>query len=463
MIKEIKIPDIGEKVESLQVVGILVAPGDMVEVDQGIVEVETSKAMVEIPSPERGKIVEVLVEEGQELKIGQAVAKIEVGAAASSDAGESDDGKTDATTKQKKEKASEAETKTDTADTQPESPQPEPAKAKKSPEKPKAASPSGDTKRSSAPAPKKSAPAPSAAGAAPASPSVRRLSRELGVDINEIEGTGPSGRITDDDVKDFVRRQVNSSGFSLPSGPAETDLPNFSKWGEVSHEPMTMLRSTIAQSMSLAWHTVPQVTQFDEADITELERFRKKYGAHIKEAGGKLTVTAILIRVITAALQRFPRFNASIDTKNKEIIYKKYINIAVAVDTENGLVVPVLKNVERKNIHELSVELTDIADRTRTRKVKPDELEGGTFTISNQGGIGGTNFTPIVYWPQVAILGVSRSRSHLEHMDGRTEPRTILPLALSYDHRIIDGADAARFLRWIVDALEHPLLLNLEN
>jgi pyruvate dehydrogenase E2 component (dihydrolipoamide acetyltransferase) len=442
MIKEIKIPDIGEKVESGLVVGVLVSAGDTIEVDQPIIEIETDKAVVEIPSPEKGKIIELMVKVDDEVTIGQVIARVEVAGSV----------------KEETEKSV---------------PEPEPD-SEKADEKSKERAVEETGKRSAGKSvseavdrsepPKTPAPIDEKpARIAPAAPSVRRLARELGADINQVGGSGPGGRISKDDVKAYVKKAMTGKRILNASGPASRELPDFSRWGEVTREKLSKIRSIIADTMSYSWNVVPHVTQFDEADITELETFRKKYGRQIQEAGGRLTVTAILIKVLTAALQRFPRFNASLDMDNGEIIYRNYYNIGIAVDTDRGLIVPVLQNADQKNIRELSVELTDISERTRNKKIMRDELEGGTFTISNQGGIGGTNFTPIVYWPQVAILGVSRSRSHPAHMGDCVESRTILPLALSYDHRIIDGADAARFLRWVVDALEHPLLLNLEN
>jgi pyruvate dehydrogenase E2 component (dihydrolipoamide acetyltransferase) len=263
-------------------------------------------------------------------------------------------------------------------------------------------------------------------------------------------------------VKQFVKGIVSRGGAGR-EGQATGQMPDFSKWGEVEREKLSRIRSVIAENTGHAWSIVPHVTQFDEADITELEEFRKKYGSQVEQAGGKLTVTAILLKIVTEALKRFPRFNASIDTVAGEIIKKKYYHIGVAVDTENGLLVPVIRDVDRKDLEELSVELTELAERTRERKVDLEEMEGGTFTVSNQGGIGGVGFTPIVFWPQVAILGVSRAQERAVFREGTFVPRTILPLALSYDHRIVDGADAARCLRWIVEALEHPLLLQLDR
>jgi pyruvate dehydrogenase E2 component (dihydrolipoamide acetyltransferase) len=286
----------------------------------------------------------------------------------------------------------------------------------------------------------------------------------VGIDIAEVTGTGPGGRISIDDVKTAVAERLNR-GVGPAAGLPAAELPDFSRWGEVRREPMSKVRKLTAEAMSRAWLTAPQVTNHDLADITELEELRRAYKGRVEAAGGKLTMTAVLIKVAASALKLFPDLNASIDPAGSEIIYKDYVNIGVAVDTDNGLLVPVIKNADTKNITEISIELDDLAARARNRKIKPDEMQGGTFSISNLGGIGGTGFSPIVNWPEVAILGVSRSRvqpewdSELEDF----EPRRMLPLSLSYDHRMVDGAEAARFLAWFTEALESPLLLALEG
>jgi len=444
MVKDIVIPDIGESVESGQVVGILVKIGDKIEVDQAIIEVETDKAVVEIPSPLAGKITAVLVKESDEVKIGQAIAKIDTADSGSEKSEKPKDKSTKPETEPEKDTDSKPEETVAAAEKVEELKPPEPE-----PPAPTVVPPATKDKDRLLP---------------PAAPSVRRLARELGADIYQITGSGPGGRITIDDVKKYVK-QVMTSGGPVASAAVTTTprLPDFGKWGEIQREDISKVRSIIAENMALAWHTVPHVTQFDKADITILDDFRKKYAKEVDEAGGKLTVTTILLKVITAALQRFPRFNASLDMDKGEIIYKKYYHLAIAVDTDRGLLVPVIRDVDKKSIKELAIELTDMAERTRNKKIKPDELEGGTFTVSNQGGIGGTNFTPIVYWPQVAIMGISRASMEPRYIDDKPVPRLIMPLSLSYDHRIIDGADAARFLRWVVEALENPLLLNLDH
>jgi pyruvate dehydrogenase E2 component (dihydrolipoamide acetyltransferase) len=295
---------------------------------------------------------------------------------------------------------------------------------------------------------------------APASPSIRRLARELGLDIHQIRGSGPSGRITESDVKRHVRdRRPDTSHTALPQTP---ELPDFSRWGEIEIEQMETVRRLTAQSTATSWSSIPHVTQFDEADVSHVMAFIEKNAKSAEKAGARLTITAIITRICALGLQRFPQFNASVDMTHQRIIHKRYVHIGIAVDTPRGLLVPVVRDADRKSILELAKAIADLAERARNKKIKPDELEGGTFTISNQGGIGGAGFTPIVLWPQVAILGISRSAVKPVYNKDRLEPRTILPLSLSYDHRIIDGADAARFLRWICDCLNQPLTLFLE-
>jgi pyruvate dehydrogenase E2 component (dihydrolipoamide acetyltransferase) len=302
--------------------------------------------------------------------------------------------------------------------------------------------------------------------AAPASPAVRRLAREIGVDINVVEGTGANGRITQEDVKEHARRilsSVGSAGAGMPAlaARAARQLPDFSKFGQVERQAWTNIRRVTAEHLSYAWNAIPHVTQFDKADVSELEVLRKRHKEQVANAGGNLTVTAMIVRILATAVRKFPQFNASIDTERGEIVFKKYVNIGVAVDTDRGLLVPVIRNADEKNITQIAVELNQLAERARDRKLTQDDMSGGSITISNLGGIGGTYFTPIVNWPEVAILGVSRGAIEPVWKDGQFEPVQRLPLSLSYDHRVIDGADAMRFLRWVVEAIEQPFLLSL--
>ena len=298
----------------------------------------------------------------------------------------------------------------------------------------------------------------------PAAPSVRRLAREIGIDVAEVRGTGPGGRISADDVKAHSRALSSRRAAAPAAAGTQTEaapLPDFSKWGDVERKPMSNVRRVTARHMAGVWGTIPHVTQFDKADVTDLETWRRQYGKTVEASGGKLTPTAVAMKVAAAALSKFPAFNASIDVDSEEVVYKKYIHIGVAVDTERGLLVPVVRDVDRKNILELSVELTETSARARSGKLGIEEMQGGTFTISNLGGIGGTSFTPLVNAPEVAILGIARSSQEPVLVDGEFAPRLMMPLALSYDHRLIDGADGARFLRWFCDALENPFLLAL--
>lgn len=289
---------------------------------------------------------------------------------------------------------------------------------------------------------------------------MRRFARELGVEIAEVAGSGPAGRVTTEDVKTHVRTGMGRQAAALP---AAAPLPDFSKWGPVQREKMSNVRRATARNLGQSWPAVPMVTQFDKADITELEQLRAQFGKRAEAAGGKLTPTALILKVVAGALKRFPQFNASIDLANEEIVFKQYIHVGVAVDTDRGLLVPVLRDVDQKNTIQLAVELGQIAQRARERKLSMDEMQGGCFTISNLGGIGGTGFTPLVNAPEVAILGVSRGSVEPVWVDGQWQPRQMLPLSLTYDHRLIDGADGARFLRWVCEALEQPFLLMLEG
>jgi pyruvate dehydrogenase E2 component (dihydrolipoamide acetyltransferase) len=298
---------------------------------------------------------------------------------------------------------------------------------------------------------------------APAAPSVRRMARELGVDVNQVAGSGPGGRISVEDVKEHTKRLVAGAGSG---GSARAiPLPDFSRFGPIERQPMRAVRRKTAEHLSAAWATIPHVTQFDLADITGLEELRKKFAKQVETAGGNLTVTAIAVKVAAAALRVFPQFNASLDPTSEEIILKKYVHIGVAVDTDRGLLVPVIRDADKKNIVQLSVELAQLSEKARTRKISVEEMQGGCFSISNLGGIGGTYFTPIVNAPEVAILGISRARMEPVHQkeSGQFVPRFMLPLSLSYDHRVIDGADAIRFLRWVAEALEQPFLLSLQG
>jgi pyruvate dehydrogenase E2 component (dihydrolipoamide acetyltransferase) len=287
------------------------------------------------------------------------------------------------------------------------------------------------------------------------------MARELGVDINQVAGSGEGGRISVDDVKAHAKRLVTdvlrSGGITAPP------LPDFSRWGDTERQPMRAVRRKTAEHLSSVWASVPHVTQFDVADVTALEELRHKYAKQAEAAGGALTVTAIAVKVAAAALRKFPQFNASIDMRSSEIVLKKYVNVGIAVDTDRGLLVPVIRDADRKNLVQIAVELAQLSDKARTRKIALDEMQGGCFSISNLGGIGGTYFTPLINAPEVAILGISRAAIQPRYVDGSFVPRLMLPLSLSYDHRVIDGADGIRFLRWVAEAMEQPFLLALNG
>lgn len=432
------LPELGENVVSGDIVSIFVRAGDDIALDQAVLEIETDKAVIEVPSSVVGEVTEVLVKEGDKISPGQPVLKV-TGTAPS---------------KRKSKQASQP-APAPVAPVQPATPAVQPATPVAGPA---LASPS-------APATKRPP------ESVPAAPSVRRLAREIGIDITEVNGTGPGGRILLQDVKAFSRQKhveartaAEQPQVVAPAASAAPPLPDFSKWGEIETESMSNVRRATAEHLSHAW-AAPHVTQFDKADITAAEAFRKRFAKQAEAAGGKLTVTAILLKVVAAALKKFPQFNASIDMAKREVIYKKYVHIGVAVDTPRGLLVPVIRDVDQKSIVQLAAELAQMSDRARNRKTGLDELQGGTFSISNLGGIGGTAFTPVVNTPEVAILGVSRGGFEpvYNRETGQFEPRMMLPLALSYDHRLIDGADGARFIRWIVEAIENPFLMSLEG
>jgi pyruvate dehydrogenase E2 component (dihydrolipoamide acetyltransferase) len=291
---------------------------------------------------------------------------------------------------------------------------------------------------------------------------VRKLAREIGVDIGQVNPSAAGKAITAADVKAHAKNILTSGGSApMAGGIAAVPLPDFARFGDIRREAMSNVRKVTMESMTRSWTTIPHVTQQDKADITELEKFRKSFGGPVQQAGGKLTATAILVKVLAEALKKFPQFNVSLDAPNAEIIYKDYYNIGVAVDTEHGLMVPVIKDVDQKSITEIALDLTDISQKARSRKLSLDDFQGSCMTITNLGGIGGTSFTPIVNSPEVAILGVSRSTMEPVYIDGEFVPRNMMPLSLSYDHRAIDGADGARFTRWICTALEHPMSILL--
>lgn len=462
---EFKLPELGENVEKGDVTRVLVSVGDIVKVDQSVVELETDKATIEVPTSVAGKVTAVRVKAGDKVKVGQVVLELDPSSALGAGAG-----------------AGGAEAPAAKASAPAAKPEPVPAPKPEAARREvvdintaRAAAPRAvEAKPVPAPAPVRveaasasgaslgaGAAAVASAVAVPAAPSVRRFARELGLDIHDVAGTGPGGRIGPEDVKEYVKSTLASpasDGVAARRAP----LPDFSKWGEVDVRPMSNIRRKTAEHLSLAWQA-PHVTQHDRADITALEEFRHTYGPKVEKAGGKLTVTAIVIKVCAAAIARYPQFASSVDLVNETMVFKKYCHIGVAVDTPNGLLVPVIRDVNQKTITEIAAELAILSQKARDKKLSLDEMSGGVFSITNLGGIGGTSFTPIINPPEVAILGLSRtSMEPVWKADpGQFVPRAMLPMSLSYDHRAIDGADAARFLRFVADGLEQPMTMVL--
>lgn len=462
---EVKVPKISEGVESAEVVEILVSEGDTIEEEQSIIAVETDKASVEVPSSDAGKVKEIKVKEGDEIKVGDVILVLEESGDAEKKEAEDKEEKQDTKepgaeakeAEQAKEKPDQKEDKEDKeqkaeseekGEADAEAQKDEIAAKKETKEDQEAEKKEQETKEKEEDQEK----AKETDQEVPASPAVRRLARELGVEIRAVEGSGPGGRITEEDVKSKTRKDKDSGKAASP----QPDLPDFSQWGTVEREPLSNIRLSIARNLSASWQAIPHVTQFDQADISNIEEYRQKNSGKAEKAGGKLTITAIMVKIVANALQQFPKFNASLDLDKEEVILKKYFHIGIAVDTEKGLLVPVVRDVDKKTIMELAVEINELAEKARSGKLSPEDMQGGNIAISNLGGIGGTNFTPLVYHPQVAILGLSRASTQPVFMDGKFEPRQVLPLSLSYDHRLIDGAEGTRFLHWIKQALEDP-------
>jgi pyruvate dehydrogenase E2 component (dihydrolipoamide acetyltransferase) len=448
---EFRLPELGENIDQGDLVRLMISPGSRVSEGQPVMELETDKAVVEVPSSVSGTVKEIQVKEGQKVKVGQVIFTLEGGASTQPE--KTKHVPVEHISEQHEARLSvqaaiQAEGKTPAQVFLPDQPHPSAPKTFAMPEQ------LGKVAGTEHRAP------------APAAPHVRRLAREVGVDIYEVKGTGPGGRISEDDVKAHAKVLLTSAAAAQSSQGrqfAQPELPDFTKFGKVERVSMRGVRRKTAQHLWEAWSTIPHVTQQDKADITELEQLRARFAPKAQEAGGKMTVTAIALKVCASALKIFPQFNASIDMAKEEIIYKQYVNIGVAVDTDRGLLVPVLHDVDKKNIVELAAELTQLSKKARDKKLTPSEMEGGTFTITNLGGVGGTGFSPIVNYPEVAILGLSRASMEPVWMNGKFEPRQVLPLSLSYDHRLIDGADAARFLRWMAEAFEQPFLLSVQG
>ena len=448
---EFKLPELGENIDQGDLVRLMISPGVKVSEGQPVMELETDKAVVEVPASVSGIVKEVKVKEGERVRVGQVIFTLEGASVAQPEKRASEP--VEHVSGQQAARlafhlAMKAEGKTEQQALPPDQPLQAPPTFTMPVQLGKVA---GTEHREPV----------------PAAPHVRRLARELGLDIYNVTGTGPGGRISEDDVKAFAKTTLTAAVAAAQAPQAarlaEPKLPDFTKWGKVERVSMRGVRRKTAEHLREAWNTIPHVTQHDRADITELEQLRAKFAPRAEEAGGKMTVTAIALKVCASALKVFPQFNASIDIEKEEIVYKQYIHVGIATDTDRGLLVPVIRDVEKKNIVELAAELSQLSKKARDKKLSPEEMEGGTFTITNLGGIGGTAFTPIVNHPEVAILGLSRGRMEPEWINGKFEPRLILPLSLSYDHRLIDGADAARFLRWIAEAFEQPFLLSVQG
>ena len=416
---EFKLPEVSDGVKTVDIAEIKVKAGDVISKNQVVMDLETEKAVVELECPHAGTVAKVLVSAGQTVAIGTPLLSIESGAAAVVVQAASSPAPVALTA----------------------APASKPARSAP-PALPKAAV------TAAAPAAAQQSAASDNRPPAPAGPATRRLARDLGVDLYQVNGSGPGGRITQEDVQSYVKNILEGRA-SAPSGGgliATPPLPDFSQFGPIERQAQNKIAKVTATNLSMAWQTIPHVTQHDLIDITELEDARKRFGDTLGKNGPKVTMTAIVMKALIPALKAFPHVNASLDSAKGELVLKQYYNIGCAVDTPNGLLVPVVKNVDQKSIVQIAADLADLAARAREKKLKPDEMSGATFTITNLGGIGGTGFTPIVNWPEVAILGMSRSRTELKLQGGAVVERLMLPLSLSYDHRVINGADGARFV-----------------
>jgi pyruvate dehydrogenase E2 component (dihydrolipoyllysine-residue acetyltransferase) len=422
---DVKLPQLAEGVESGTVVSILVAEGQDVKADQAIMELETQKAVGSIPAPNSGVVTKIHVKQGMEVSVGQVLISLEPAGDAAAKAPAAASAPTPPGKAAPAAQASVAQT----------TPQAAPADYHY------------ESKSDVAP---------------PAPPSIRKIARDLGIDLSRVKGSESGGRINLADLRGYVQRlqqiafkSTDSEASAAPARqPISSEAIDFSKWGPIKREKMSPLRRTVSRRMVESWTTIPKINQFGDADITELLSLRKKHAASFERKGGHLTLTSFLLLILARVLKKYPRANASIDEAALEIVFKDYCHIGVAVDTEGGLIVPVLRDVDKKNLLQISIEIHDTSEKTRQRKVAIEDLQGGTFTISNQGSIGGGYFTPIIYAPQVAILGVGQGQAKPVAVDSKIAIRTILPLCLAYDHRVLDGADSVRFLKEIIAGLE---------
>jgi len=431
---EVKLPELGENIEKGDVVRVLVNVGDAIKADQPIVELETDKATIEVPSAVGGVVAELKVKVGDKIKVGQVLLVLRDGPPRAAE-------------------SKEATGSTGTTGTA------VPAVATAPAPKPAAVVDIATARPAAAARAEAAAIAPAPGAPVPASPTVRRYARELGVNIGDVPGSGPAGRISQDDVTAFVKKAMTGGGRGA-GAVRQAPLPDFSKFGATEVRPMSNIRRKTAEHLTAAWQA-PHVTQHDKADVTAVEDFRKAHAAQMEKTGVKLTVTAIVIKILSLGIAKYPQFASSVDMANESIVFKKYCHIGVAVDTPMGLLVPVIRDVDKKTITEIAAELATLSQKARDKKLSIDDMSGGVFSVTNLGGIGGTSFTPIVNQPEVAILGLSRTAIEPVWVDGQFVPRPMLPLSLSYDHRVIDGADAARFLRFVAGALEQPMSVYL--
>ena len=506
MAKEFRLPDPGEGIHEAEILEVYVSAGDEVQEDDLLLYVETDKAAIEIPSPFSGVIEEVRVKQGDVVEVGAVLVTYQEGAAKKTDetADKTQHKEAETADQAPDGKEGSAEEDTHQADDKQEEPD-------EQTEQDEQAEPDTQgTSQEDAGSVESRDRQPSPDRPVPAAPATRRLARELDVDLHEVSGSGPGGRVTAEDVRAFAEQsekdgkdkkesppkepqepvaaeeeseeeseekpadksqeETSQSEQSEHGRPLEIDvpeLPDFSRWGPIEQEPLKSIRRVIAKRMSVAWAQIPHVTHQDVADITELEAFRQRHTEEIEQDGGSLSLTIFVLRALVATLKRFPRFNASLDPQAGQIILKRYYHIGVAVDTDRGLIVPVVRDVDRKSLVELSKELNQLVERVRNGKVKQDDVQGGTFTITNPGPLGGTAFTPIINYPEVAILGLARARlepvvqGDLDRF--RITPRLRLPIHLTFDHRVNDGADAARFVNMLIELLQEPdlFLLNV--
>ncbi len=474
---DFKLPSLGEDIQDADVLKILVSEGDTVTADQPIMEIEIEKATLDVPAEAAGTVSKIHVAEGDTIAVGQLIITIDAGEASKPAPAEEES--------PPEPKAAPAEPAAEAEATAPAEEQPaaepnaEPKSEEAAPERAPERVASDAPARPDPTEPAREAPRPAASTetappgerAAFAAPSVRKFAREVGIDIDGVEGSGPGGRITEDDVKLAARNRPAPAPAPTATSPVTgvaaefRELPDFTRWGPVSREKLSRLRRTVSRNMAQAWTEIPHVHLQHHADITAMEELRQQFKDRAKASGGNLTISVMMLKVVASALRAHPRVNSSYDLEAQELILKDYIHLGVAVDTERGLVVPKIEDVDEKNIIELSIELNGIAERARTNSLTVEELTGSTFTVTNLGSLGTGYFAPIINWPEVAVLGLGRAQQQAVWSAEKKafEPRLIMPMSLGHDHRVLDGADGARFMTWIVEAIKNPMLMALEG